>query len=205
MYKEALNQRQWALLPLLSAFKKEYYLVGGTAIALYIGHRRSTDFDLFKYAAVDHRRNLETIGRFDFPVSVLRRGREQMELMINDVKWSFCEYPFDIQGETVFENRISLPSLLDLAAMKAYALARRSKWKDYVDLYFLLKYHFTMEEVVMRAEKIYEDLFSDKFFRAQLTYYKDVDYSERVDYLIVHPPEPEEIRSVLIEKAISIL
>ena len=44
MYKEILNSQQIELLPLMSQFKREYYLVGGTAIALYIGHRRSIDF-----------------------------------------------------------------------------------------------------------------------------------------------------------------
>ena len=44
MYKEILNDNQLALLPTMSCFKREYYLVGGTAIALYLGHRRSIDF-----------------------------------------------------------------------------------------------------------------------------------------------------------------
>ena len=48
MHLEILSKEQLALLPILSSFKKEYYLVGGTAIALHIGHRESLDFDLFK-------------------------------------------------------------------------------------------------------------------------------------------------------------
>jgi len=45
-----LTKKQIELLPLIKSFKKEFYLVGGTAIALHLGHRRSIDFDLFKYA-----------------------------------------------------------------------------------------------------------------------------------------------------------
>ncbi|SHG70638.1 Nucleotidyl transferase AbiEii toxin, Type IV TA system [Flavobacterium micromati] len=48
MHLEILNQNQKDLLPFISQFKREYYLVGGTAIALHIGHRESIDFDLFK-------------------------------------------------------------------------------------------------------------------------------------------------------------
>ena len=48
MHKEIFNPNQIQLLPLVKQFKKEFYLVGGTAIALHIGHRRSIDFDLFK-------------------------------------------------------------------------------------------------------------------------------------------------------------
>lgn len=91
-----------------------------------------------------------------------------------------------------------IPDLLDLAAMKAYALGRRSKWKDYVDLYFLLNDKFTLGEISNRATEIYGDLFSDKLFRSQLSYFEDVDYSEEVDYLIPTPPTEEEIKNRLI-------
>lgn len=74
-----------------------------------------------------------------------------------------------------------LPSLLTLAAMKAYALGRRSKWKDYVDLYFLLKGYYQLEDVIRKANEIFGDLFSEKLFRAQLSYFDDVDYTEEAD------------------------
>ena len=59
-----------------------------------------------------------------------------MNLLVNGVKITFFQYPFPIDTECSFENIFRLPSLLTLAAMKAYALGQRSKWKDYVDLYF---------------------------------------------------------------------
>jgi hypothetical protein len=203
MYKEILNQNQIDLLPLISSFKREYYLVGGTAIALYIGHRRSIDFDLFKYSKINHKRNLDKITKFKFPFTVTRRVAEQMNLTANDVKVTFFEYPFEIPADTSFENYIKLPSLLDLAAMKSYALGHRSKWKDYVDLYFLLK-HFSIDEIAQRAEEIYGGLFSAKLFRAQLAFHKDINYSEEVEYVIPDPPAPDEIRNELIEKATDI-
>ena len=93
--------------------------------------------------------------------------------------------------------------LLDLAAMKAYALGRRSKWKDYVDLYFLLTKYFTLEQVCERATTIFGELFSEKMFRAQLSYFDDVDYTEQVDYIISNPPTDDEIKQKLIEIAIA--
>ena len=48
MHLEILNNEQKVLLPILSQFNREYYLVRGTAIALHIGHRESIDFELFK-------------------------------------------------------------------------------------------------------------------------------------------------------------
>lgn len=57
MHDEILNTSQRELLPLMKQFKREYYLVGDTAIALHIGHRRSVDFDMFKETAINHKKN----------------------------------------------------------------------------------------------------------------------------------------------------
>lgn len=61
MHDEILNADQRKLLPLMAQFRREYYLVGGTAIALHIGHRRSVDFDMFKLTAINHKKNLDKI------------------------------------------------------------------------------------------------------------------------------------------------
>lgn len=197
MHIEILNEQQKDLLPLVSIFKREYYLVGGTAIALQIGHRRSIDFDLFKKGRINHKKNLEKLASYGYPMLVTRRVEEQMNLIINDVKLTFFEYPFDVPAPQKFESYAKLPSLLDLAAMKAYALGRRSKWKDYVDLYFITKNHYSLDEIQRRAYELFGDLFSDKLFRSQLSYYDDVDYSEDVDYLIDNPPSDEDIKESL--------
>lgn len=197
MHIEILNDEQKELLPLISSFKREYYLVGGTAIALYLGHRRSIDFDLFKNGRINHKRNIEKLETFGYPLLVTRRVEEQMNLIVNDVKLTFFDYPFDIPAVQRFESYAKLPSLLDLAAMKAYALGRRSKWKDYVDLYFITKYHYTLDVIQHRAFNLFGNLFSDKLFRSQLSYFDDVDYSEEVDYLVDTPPSDNEIKEHL--------
>ena len=186
-------------MPLLSKFKREYYLVGGTAIALHIGHRRSIDFDMFKQSAINHKRNLDKIISSGYSPSVTRRVVEQMNLIVNGVKLTFFQYPFDIEAKYSFEKTFRVPSLLQLAAMKAYALGRRSKWKDYVDLYFLLTQHFTLADISNEAARLFGDLFSEKLFRAQLCYFDDVDYTEAVDYIIPTPPTDETIKTTLTE------
>ena len=203
-HKEILNDKQIELLPLVGEFKREYYLVGGTAIALYLGHRRSIDFDLFKFASLNRKKNLEKVQSSGFPSIVTWNVTDQMNLVVNEVKVTFSQYPFQIKANKVFDNIIRLPELLDLAAMKAYALGRRSKWKDYVDLYFLLKKKFTFDEISQRAVSIYGDLFSDKLFRSQLSYFEDVDYSEEVDYIIANSPSDEEIKQYLIDVSTAI-
>lgn len=201
MHSEILNDRQIQLLPLMARFQREYYLVGGTAIALYIGHRRSIDFDLFKPSAINHKRNLDKLSAAPFSHIVTRRVTEQMNLIINDVTVTFFQYPFPIDPQNKFENYFRLPTLLQLAAMKAYALGRRSKWKDYVDLYFLLRDHFTIADISSTATQIFGELYSEKMFRSQLCYFEDIDYTEAVEYLIPNPPSDEEIMHKLTELA----
>ena len=203
MHKEILNDRQTALLPLMAKFRREYYLVGGTAIALYIGHRRSIDFDLFKQSRLNHKKNLDRISEGGFPHQVTRRVEEQMNLIVNDVKVTFFQYPFPVIADENFDDTFRMPSLLTLAAMKAYALGRRSKWKDYVDLYFLLKERFSLPEIATKATEIFGELFSEKLFRAQLSYFDDVDYTEKVDYLISDPPSDADVKRYLTEVSLS--
>ena len=89
LYPEILNNAQKDLLPLVGMFGREYYLVGGTAIALYLGHRRSIDFDLFKKAQLKRKKNLDVIQAYGFPYQVVFNTDGQMNLLVNGVKLTF--------------------------------------------------------------------------------------------------------------------
>jgi hypothetical protein len=203
MHKEIFNPDQINVLPLVKQFKKEYYLVGGTAIALHIGHRRSIDFDLFKLGQIKPKSIVETISGFEYPVIVTRRVTEQLNVTINNVKFTFYQYPYKIAAIEKYEDILRLPTLIDLAAMKAYALGRRSKWKDYVDMYFILKDYFTVKQISERANEVFGQLFSEKLFRAQISFFDDIDFTEPVEF--ISDPLPEaEIKEFLIDKATDI-
>ena len=133
---------------------------------------------------------------------VTRRVQEQLNLIVNDVKVTFFQYPFPVVPSEMFENCFKLPSLLQLVAMKAYALGRRSKWKDYVDLYYLLDQYFTIEQVSTCAMDLFGELYSEKLFRSQLCYFDDVDYSEPVDFMVSNPPTNDMIKERLTEIAV---
>ena len=90
-----------------------------------------------------------------------------------------------------------MPTLLDLAAMKAYALGRRAKWKDYVDLYFILRDFHTLSEISDRTKAIFQDVFSPKLFRQQLCYFDDIDYTEEVSFLKDFEVKDTEIKAFL--------
>jgi len=198
MHPEILTKKQEELLPILKDMSIEFGLVGGTAIALQVGHRESIDFDLFKYGSFDILKLKKSINK-RFPIEQVRvENPDEYTIRVNNVQFTFYNYPFKLEYEIKFANVINIPSLLTLAAMKAFALGKRAKWKDYVDLYFILQKH-TLNEIVKQAEAIYKGEFSEKLFREQLSYYEDIDYTEEIAYKSGYLIDNTEIKNRLTE------
>ena len=184
MHNNILTGEQRKLLPLIKNFSKDYYLVGGTAIALHIGHRRSIDFDLFTGNDIKRRSIRNRIEKDGFAIeSVLYEAFDQLHIIVNSVKITFFNFPYEVVHPIDYEGIIRIPALLDLAAMKTYALGGRAKWKDYVDLYFVLKGYHDLRKISSKAAKIFGNSFNAKLFREQLCYFDDIDYSEKVEYV----------------------
>ena len=202
MQLDILSNYQKELLPFISQFRRSFYLVGGTAIALHIGHRRSVDFDLFTSKQLKKSFIRQKIINLPYPKQTLFDDIDQMHFIINDVKITFFHYPYPVEQKNMVGRIISMPSLLSLAAMKAFALGRRAKWKDYVDMYFLLNDHFTIPDISAEAKKIFGELFSEKLFREQLTFHKDIDYSEPIEYMPNFEISDQCIKDLLIDKAL---
>ena len=197
MYDNILSENQKELLPFIQSFKNEYYLVGGTAVALQIGHRESIDFDMFKKSSINKIKLKQRLHDFGLTYKLLYTNAESFHIVCKGVKITFFQYPFSVATKKNY-NSIKMPDLCHLAAMKAYALGRWAKWKDYVDLYFILKYHHSLEEVTIKAQEIFQSLFSSKLFKQQLCYFKDIDYDEEVTYCIP-PISDDEIKAFLTD------
>ena len=216
MHKEILSESQVKLLPLIKKFKKNFYLVGGTAIALHIGHRRSIDFDLFTNAESLDLKKIKSVYKaiHSAPKRILYEAFDQFHINIDDVKITFFSYPYPITAKIDFASVCRIPNLLELGAMKVFALGgranppsykqtkelRRTGWKDYVDLYFILKSHHSLRQICRKAEHLYDDLFSSKLLRQQLSYFDDIDYSEEVE-LMSSEVTKEEVKNFLIDTA----
>ncbi len=194
MHREILTPSQNNLLPLISGFSRDYFLAGGTAVAFYIGHRQSIDFDLFTGSDVKRKSIKNKLAEKEIAYKVLHEAFDQLHILIDDVKITFFNYPYTVPHEQKFEKIITMPELIDLAAMKAFALGGRAKWKDYVDMYFIIKYHHPIDEIGRRAKELYRDSFNLKLFKQQLTYFKDIDYSETVTFIREEPVEEEIIQ-----------
>ncbi len=195
-HKEILTDEQIKLLPLIQKYKRSFFLVGGTSVALQIGHRRSIDFDLFSKSKINRKILEDRIRKNGFRFKTLHQTPQEWTFFIGNVKITFYQFLYNINAVINFENVIKMPSLLDLAAMKAYTLGERAKWKDYVDLFFILKNYFSLKEVVQKTNKIFKDGFNEKLFRVQLTYFDDINYDEEIEYM-VNEPTKDEIKKFL--------
>jgi hypothetical protein len=204
MDKNILNQKQKNLLNIVEYFsKKNFYLAGGTALALQMGHRESIDFDMFSYREFNNQdiyKDLIVLGVKKNNLEVLIDKLDEYTLFINDVKFTFLRYPFVIE-DVLKKDKISLASPLTIGAMKAYALGRRGKWKDYVDLYILLQ-KYPLKKIISKAKKLFKNSFSEKMFLQQICYFEDLDYTESVIWLIEDIPQDDEIRNFLREVSV---
>ena len=153
------------LLPVCS----DFYLAGGTALALQMEHRRSIDFDLASFDQINPFNLERRLIAKKFKIqAVLNSTSDEFSILIDGIKVTFFSFPFPVQHKIKWERgRITLPTLIELGAMKAYALGRRSKWKDYVDLYFLIKFKLSVDDLIEKSNEIFSTHFNSKLFREQ--------------------------------------
>jgi hypothetical protein len=203
MHLNILNKDQQDLLPFLTKYEKKYFLVGGTAIALHIGHRLSIDFDLFTNQKINPLNIKKDVAESNFEKMLLIQKSDQIHFNLNNVKITFFEFPFQIEANIKHESYFRIPDLLTLAAMKAFALGGRAKWKDYVDLYFIIKNNFTVKEISIKAKELFADVFNPMLFTKQLCFYKDISFEEQVEFMPGFEVAEEEVKAFLTEAALT--
>jgi len=190
------SQRQ--ILPLIQTFSNNFGLVGGTAIAYHLGHRRSIDFDLFSYNTFSTISIRNKVNKFFQIEQTLSQGEGELTVIVNKAKLTLFLFPYKIEYSDRFEDVINIPDLLTLSAMKAFALGKRAKWKNYVDLFFIAK-KFNLKQIVDKSFELFGNEFNEKLFRVQLAYFDDVDYSEEVEYMEGFEVPDEEVKNFLIK------
>ena len=175
MHYEALNQETKNIWKKCGFLLHDFYLAGGTALALQIGHRISVDLDFFSPDPLK-KTLLSKIEEQFGPVSVLVNTKSELTLIAEGVKMTFLHYPFILKYKTVDANITPLASILDIASMKAYTIGRRRSFKDYVDVYFILsKEYITLDLLISDSKEKYGYAFNDRLFCEQLTSPEDLD------------------------------
>ena len=117
---------------------KDARLVGGTALALQLGHRKSIDLDFFGSIDASLQEIASALSTFA-SVSPLSESSMKRFLIVDGVKVDVVNYPYSWIDEPVIEDGVALAGIKDIAAMKLSAITNRGTRKDFVDFYFLLK------------------------------------------------------------------
>lgn len=141
------------------AIENGFYLAGGTAIAIWLGHRESVDLDWFTGSGIADPLDLAqrfTAGGFAVDVSGVARGT--LHGKADDVKLSFLEYRYPLLRPLVPwpEYGCELAALEDLACMKLSAISSRGAKKDFIDLYAIGTTHFTLAQMLEFYQRKFE-------------------------------------------------
>ncbi len=203
MHLEILSKEQKDLLPFIKKYVKSYYLVGGTAIAFHLGHRKSIDYDLFTEEDVNVLGIKKQVATSGFSSMLIVQKNDQVHFIINEVKLTFFQFPFSVEAKLYHEQYFRIPDLLSLAAMKAFALGGRGKWKDYVDLYFILKFHFSIKKICDKATGLFTGVFSPSLFCKQLCYFDDISFEEQVEFMPGFEVDETTVKEFLTEVALT--
>jgi len=183
MHREILTKNQTNLLFIPQMFSKNFGLVGGTAIALQIGHRHSIDFDLFTNKPFSNFNIKKRISKHRKIKDVFKDEDGHYTFIIEDVQFTFFYYPYPIIKPLKKYKKVSTASIPEIAAMKALSIGRRLSYKDYVDWYFLLsEKHIKLQQVIRLAQKKFNGDFNSRLFLSQLISISDVP-TLKIDFL----------------------
>lgn len=147
-------------------------LVGGTALALQLGHRKSIDLDFFGSIESSLEDLVSEMSGFA-KVSPVSQTKMMRFMIVDGVKVDVVNYPYDWIEEPVVEDGVVLAGIKDIAAMKISAITNRGTRKDFVDLFFLLR-HYSFDEIIGFYLQKYSDaqLFTTM---KSLTYFEDAE------------------------------
>lgn len=196
LFFEVLDKKQKEVFLNLEKTGIPGILSGGTAVALQLKHRKSFDFDVFLLEPL--KKNLILKVNRVFPkgeIKVLVDSSDELTFLVGKTKITYLYFPFPPLYKIISTSTESLPlfSLPDLASNKAYSIGRRGVYRDYADLFFLIKSGISLERIISDAKKRFGGNFNEKLFLEQLVYFEDLkDFA--IEY-IDKKYTPSQIRS----------
>lgn len=177
LHFETIDSRTLELLVKLQkeAIFSELRLVGGTALALQIGHRKSIDLDLFGILEADEldiSKQLAEIGS----VKVLKKSANINIYLIEGIKVDIVNYHYPWLEKPLLESNLSIAGIKDIAAMKLAEIVGRGTKKDFIDLFFLLKHYDLKQMLDFYTQKYKEG--SEFLVLKSLSYFTDAEFEE---------------------------
>lgn len=188
MHPEALTEQGREIFKFLPSFSG-FYLAGGTALALQIGHRQSVDFDLFSGENIGKELLAKAKRVFNGKaISPVVNNPAELTFFVDGIKITFLAYPFPMVTDAEEYEGVRMFSIKELGATKAYTVGRRGTLKDYADLHAIVAgHHTTLEELIQLAEKKYGSEFNARLFLEQLIFVEDIEETE----IVFLPNQPQ--------------
>jgi|SRR3989344_35459 len=176
MYPETLAPETRRVLEKISQqpFIEDFYLVGGTALALHFGHRESIDLDFFSaqdFSLEKMKNEVSAIGQY----RLTNEDDGTLDGMLDDVKLTFIRYEYPLLFPLVDFSGVKLADERDIACMKIDAVSSRGSKKDFIDLYFLLE-KYSLSELFSFFERKYSHIeYNRLHLLKSLAYFDDAD------------------------------
>jgi predicted nucleotidyltransferase component of viral defense system len=177
MHYEILDEQRKNILPLLGKFKDAFYLAGGTALALQMGHRDSIDFDFFSEQPINTQKLFENLREIfkEHSLVKIQEEADTLSVVIDErIKLSFFSYFHPLLGELIDEEYLRIAGIKDIACMKLSAITGRASNKDYVDLYYIL-HTMPLSHLLILAEQKFDSLDANLILKS-LVYFEDVTH-----------------------------
>lgn len=183
------------LLKKLMSFEEftELRLVGGTSLALQLGHRKSIDLDFFGNIDFESIYTANTFKGFN-KVTILKSSKNINIFSINDIKVDFVNYNYPWLQKEIIIDKIRLAGYTDIAAMKLAAITGRGSRKDFIDIYYLLQKYSLKQLIEFYNQKYYDG--SEYMVLKSLTYFNDAEADYHVKML--HKITWEEIKTYIL-------
>lgn len=184
MYKETLYSKTEQVLEHIenNPIFKDFYLAGGTALALQLGHRKSIDLDWFTGEFPKHEQIKQAFAE-NAPI-IIHESHGTIDMVIKDVKISFLEYKYPLLKPLVEFESIKMASILDIACMKISAVSSRGSKKDFVDLYFVMQTTPLSEIIEAFNQKFSQVSYQENHLLKSLVYFEDAEEDPDPDFLV---------------------
>jgi len=177
-----------------------FYLAGGTALALQIGHRISYDLDFFCNCKIENENILEAITVLK-PFQLLSQSKNILVINIRNQKVGFVKYPYEMINSINDEGGFRFASTEDIAAMKLAAITGRGRKRDFTDIYYLLQ-RYSLEQMLELYSKKYPEGNRLMVLRS-MTYFEDAEpdpmsklLSEKVHWSDIKKCISEKVRNI---------
>jgi len=162
---------------------EDFYLAGGTGLALQSGHRRSVDLDFFSDKLFDEELLVHKLGGAD-GFSVASKAASTLHTGIGGVKVSFLGYPYPVLFPFLFFLGVRLADARDIACMKVSAIASRGTRRDFIDLYVVSQAYGLASLLALFKEKYSQANYSAIHVLKSLTFFDEAERDPMPDMLV---------------------